>query len=227
MLGAEHPATLVSANNLAGYLSGQGKYAEAEQMLHAALASLQRVLGPTHLITLTAARGLEYVPRHAADQFSPPAAAGTARPLPAGTRVLVQRLVAKPEHNGKRARVLSFVARAGRYAVALDDGKELSLKAECLGRAGCAAAGCASEEAGSVCARWEVARYCSRECQRSDWKVHNFEARVHGSACGSELAASSDSWKVGTVRSHPRHGTWQASEHERRPPQPSGSPCGG
>jgi hypothetical protein len=61
-----------------------------------------------------------------------PAASGAARLLPAGTRVLVQRLVAKPEHNGKWARVLSYDARTGRYAVALDDGKELSLKAERL-----------------------------------------------------------------------------------------------
>jgi hypothetical protein len=101
-----------------------------------------------------------------------PATAGTACPLPAGTPVLVQRLVAKPEHNGKRARVLSFDARTGRYAVALDDGKELSLKAECVARAGCAAAGCASEEASSVCSRCQAARYCSRECQRTDWKAH-------------------------------------------------------
>ena len=100
------------------------------------------------------------------------AAAGTARLLPAGTRVLVQRLVAKPEHNGKRARVVSFDARTGRYAVALDDGKELSLKAECVARNGCAAAGCASEEASSVCSRCHAVRYCSRECQRTDWKAH-------------------------------------------------------
>ncbi len=101
-----------------------------------------------------------------------PAATGAARLLPAGTRVLVQRLVAKPEHNGKRARVVSFDARTGRYAVSLDDGKELSLKAECVARAGCAAAGCASAEASSVCARCEAVRYCSRECQRTDWKAH-------------------------------------------------------
>jgi hypothetical protein len=101
-----------------------------------------------------------------------PAATGAARPLPAGTRVLVQRLVAKPEHNGKRARVLSFNERTGRYAVALDDGKELSLKAECMAKAGCAAAGCASEEASSVCGRCEAVRYCSRSCQRTDWKAH-------------------------------------------------------
>jgi hypothetical protein len=92
--------------------------------------------------------------------------------LPAGTRVLVQRLVAKPEHNGKRARVVSFDALTGRYAVALDDGKELSLKAECVAKTGCAAAGCASEEASSVCGRCEAVRYCSRECQRADWKAH-------------------------------------------------------
>jgi hypothetical protein len=49
--------------------------------------------------------------------------------------VVVQRLVAKPEHNGKRARVLSFDARTGRYAVALDDGKKLLLKVECVVRA--------------------------------------------------------------------------------------------
>jgi hypothetical protein len=58
--------------------------------------------------------------------------------------MLVQRLVPKPEHNGKRACVLSVDAHTGRYAVALDDGKELLLKAECVARAGCAAAGCAS-----------------------------------------------------------------------------------
>jgi uncharacterized protein YjhX (UPF0386 family) len=101
-----------------------------------------------------------------------PAAAGAAHPLPDGTRVVVQRLVAKPEHNGKRARVLSFDARTGRYAVVLDDGKELSLKVECVARAGCAAAGCASEEASSVCSRCQAVRYCSRECQLADWKAH-------------------------------------------------------
>ena len=89
-------------------------------------------------------------------------AAGAAIQLPAGTRVLVQRLVAKPEHNGKRARVVSFDARSGRYRVALDDGRELSLKAECVARVGCAAAGCVSEEASSVCSRCQAVRYCSR-----------------------------------------------------------------
>jgi hypothetical protein len=176
VLGAEHPHTLASANNLATSLSDQGKHADAERMLLAALASCQRVLGPAHPNTLHTASNLEDV--RAASRATPPtnaaapAAAGAARPLPADTRVLVQRLVAKPEHNGKRARVLAFDARTGRYAVALDDGKELSLKAECVARAGCAAAGCASAEASSVCSRCQAVRYCSRECQRTDWKAH-------------------------------------------------------
>ena len=172
----EHPCTLTSAKNLAISLSTQGKYAEAERMLLAALTSLKRVLGPAHPDTLAAARSLKEVPARmratSPTNTAAPAAAGTAHPLPAGTRVLVQRLVAKPEHNGKRARVVSFDARTGRYAVALDDGKELSLKVECVTKAGCAAAGCASEEASSVCARCQAVRYCSRECQRADWKAH-------------------------------------------------------
>jgi hypothetical protein len=177
VLGAEHPDTLMSANNLALSLPyAGGKFAEAERMLHDVLASRRRVLGPAHPYTLQTASSLEGV--RAAIRATPPtnaaapAAAPAVRLLPAGTRVLVQRLVAKPEHNGKRARVVSFDARTGRYAVALDDGKELSLKAECVARAGCAAAGCASEEASSVCSRCEAVRYCSRECQRTDWKAH-------------------------------------------------------
>ncbi len=48
-----------------------------------------------------------------------------------GTDVLVQGLVTNPEqHNGKHGHVLSFNEGRGRYAVALDDGKTLSLKAE-------------------------------------------------------------------------------------------------
>ena len=145
-------------------------------MLLATLASLQRVLGPAHPNTLQIASNLKDVrvriratpPTNAAA----PAAAGAARPLPDGTRVLVHRLVAKPELNGKRARVLSFDARTGRYAVSLEDGKELSLKAECVARAGCASASCVSEEASSVCSRCAAVRYCSRECQRTDWKAH-------------------------------------------------------
>jgi hypothetical protein len=68
----------------------------------------------------------------------------------------VQRLVAKPEYNGMRPRVLSFDEGKGRYRVALDDGKELSLKGE-WHRRGAQRRG-ASEEASSVCGRCEAVR---------------------------------------------------------------------
>ena len=135
--GAEHPGTLTTAANLASSLAHQGKYAEAEPMLQAGLASCQRALGPAHPQTLKTASSLAHVrARIFASNPLTNAPAPTAPPLPTGTRVLVQRLVAKPEHNGKRARVLSFDARTGRYAVSLDDGKALSLKAECVARIG-------------------------------------------------------------------------------------------
>jgi hypothetical protein len=61
-----------------------------------------------------------------------PAAArnAAAPPLPAGTGVLVQRLVAKPGHSSKRARVASFDAYSAHYCMVL------SLKAECLAPSG-------------------------------------------------------------------------------------------
>ncbi len=182
VLGAEHPRALTSASNQAATWLGpsQSKASMPRPSRCCMLRlHLQRVLGAAHPDTLAAADNLKHV--RAGIRATPAtnaaalAAAGVARLLPAGTHVLAQppqRLFAKPEHNGKRARVVSFDARTGRYAVALEDGKELSLKAECMARAGCAAAGCASEEASSVCSRCQAVRYCSRKCQRTDWKAH-------------------------------------------------------
>ena len=149
VLGAEHPGTLKAANNLATTLSRQGRHAKAKKILQAAVATCERALGPTHLTTLQYVSNLESVLAWAQiraklpTKAAAPVAAGSARPLAAGTRVIVQRLVTKPEHNSKRARVLAFDARSERYVVVLDNGKELSLKPECVASAQCAR--CASE----------------------------------------------------------------------------------
>ncbi len=176
VLGPEHPHSQTVAYCLAISLFNQCKYAEAQPLCEATHEVQRRVLGPAHPDTLSTASLLDEMRSHLRAALPATAAGnaarGAANQLPAGSRVLVQRLVTKPEHNGKRARVLSFDARSGRYCVALDDGRELSLKAECVTQAGCAAAGCASEEASSVCARCQAVRYCSRECQRADWRAH-------------------------------------------------------
>jgi hypothetical protein len=61
VLGEEHPSTLTSAGNLAASLAGQGKHAQAEEMLRAALAARRRVLGSAHPATLATAKDLESV----------------------------------------------------------------------------------------------------------------------------------------------------------------------
>ena len=57
-LGAEHLATLGSANNLASALNSQGKYAEAEKRHRELLAIRLRVLGAEHPDTLTSRSNL-------------------------------------------------------------------------------------------------------------------------------------------------------------------------
>jgi tetratricopeptide (TPR) repeat protein len=176
VLGAEHPDTLRSTQYLAETLIAFHKFAEAEELFQQALANSRSMLGSEHPDTLERAERLRDVRRLRAKQESRAKGAAKIRTrcalLPAGTRVLVQHLVAKPEYNGKVASVLSYDRRSEKYTVVLDNGKELLLKAEHVARAGCAAVGCTSQEASSVCGRCQAVRYCSRECQSAHWKAH-------------------------------------------------------
>ncbi|AUB83301.1 CHAT domain-containing tetratricopeptide repeat protein [Candidatus Thiodictyon syntrophicum] len=58
VLGAEHPDTLASVNNLAGLYYSQGRYGEAEPLLRRALEARERVLGPNHPDTLSSVNNL-------------------------------------------------------------------------------------------------------------------------------------------------------------------------
>ncbi len=60
VLGEEHwhPETLMTANNLATSLLGQGKYADAERINREVLRGRRRVLGEEHPDTLTSASNL-------------------------------------------------------------------------------------------------------------------------------------------------------------------------
>ena len=48
LLGADHPDTARSLNNLAGLYRAQGRYAEAAPMLMEAVEIMERVLGAEH-----------------------------------------------------------------------------------------------------------------------------------------------------------------------------------
>jgi type II secretory pathway component PulJ len=58
VLGAEHPHTLNTANNLAASLKRQGKYDEPEKMQREVLTVRKGVLGADHPDTLTTADNL-------------------------------------------------------------------------------------------------------------------------------------------------------------------------
>ena len=57
-LGADHPDTIATVNNLATCLSAQGKRAEAEPMFRQALAAFTRVLGADHPNTIATVNNL-------------------------------------------------------------------------------------------------------------------------------------------------------------------------
>jgi hypothetical protein len=58
MLGAEHPDTLISMNNLAATLGAQGNYVGARMLQEEALTVRRRVLGAEHPATLTSMNNL-------------------------------------------------------------------------------------------------------------------------------------------------------------------------
>ncbi|KAK5202667.1 hypothetical protein LTR41_011588 [Exophiala xenobiotica] len=61
VLGEEHPETLTSMNNLAGALSSQGEYEEAEEMHRKTLQLSRKVLGDDHPSMMVSVHNLAYV----------------------------------------------------------------------------------------------------------------------------------------------------------------------
>ena len=59
MLGADHPDTLTSRNNLAAAYESAGRLEEAIPLLERTLADAERVLGADHPQTLTSRNNLE------------------------------------------------------------------------------------------------------------------------------------------------------------------------
>ena len=58
LLGPNHADTLMTINNLAGFLKDQGKLEEAKKLYERALPGFERLLGPNHADTLTTVKNL-------------------------------------------------------------------------------------------------------------------------------------------------------------------------
>jgi tetratricopeptide (TPR) repeat protein len=61
VLGADHPDTALSLNNLGGLLQGMGDYAEARPYYERALAINEAVLGADHPATAVSLNNLGYL----------------------------------------------------------------------------------------------------------------------------------------------------------------------
>jgi len=122
-LGPDHPGVLSMRTGLATMLAGQNKRDEASAIAASALAVSRRVLGPDHPETTRIAGAANYI-----DVAFRPVYDG---PMAAGTRVTVRWLRSAQQHNGAHGTVLSR-ATSGRYAVQIDGGARVLLRAECV-----------------------------------------------------------------------------------------------
>ena len=112
--------------DIASLLSRQGNHDAAIAMLRPALIVLENVQ-PYSQETAGAQQNLKLIlglrQRDEAERLTH---------LPVGTRVRVNGLISRSEWNGRGGTVLNFDAAKARYGVRLDDGKEASLKTECI-----------------------------------------------------------------------------------------------
>ena len=115
---------ICSQINIALLLSEQGSYDAAIAMFQPALVVLEKVQ-PYSQKTAQAKHNLIVALRRRDE-------AQQLTSMPVGTRVRVHGLISRPEWNGREGTVLHFDAAKARYGMRLNDGKEVSLKAECI-----------------------------------------------------------------------------------------------
>ena len=111
--------------------------------------------------------------------------------LHVGTRVVLQKLVSRPELNGQEGRILGRDLSTGRYAVDVG-GIQMKLKVECIARVThmsetqvtdlCAACRGPVGDTGLGCGRCAT-RYCDPECFRTHQAYHQVVCGSTNSTC--------------------------------------------
>ena len=107
--------------------------------------------------------------------------------------VLARGLVTREDLNGQQGRVKSWDPSRGRFAVEFPSGESAWVKPENLERVPNGSSGkcceVCSKPGKKSCARCELVRYCSRDCQKLHWREHKPNCRA---PVGPEALASAD-----------------------------------
>ena len=111
VLGAEHPQTLTSLNNLAALYHTQGRYADAEPLDRRVLETSERVLGAEHPQTLTSLNNLAFL-------YDSQGRYGEAEPLYSRALAARERVLGAehPQTLGSLNNLAELYQAQGRYA---------------------------------------------------------------------------------------------------------------
>ena len=188
ILGAEHPETLTTKSNLADCVQWCGELARAEQLHREVLASRRRALGDAHCDTLASGMLLcgALIARHKGEEaegvIRAVIAIVDARTEMPNDKAAAHSLLAIAMSNQRkyieaRDRIASVVRMcASAYGdddVHTREARELASHMQLVAR-DTTCVRC-DEPARSACAHCKRSLYCSRACQRADWREHKPE----------------------------------------------------
>ena len=190
ILGAEHPETLTSKSNLADCVQWCGDYERAERIHREVLASRRRALGDAHCDTLASGMLLcgVLIARHKGEEAeaviraviaSQDASAGMPNDRAAAHSLLAIAMSNQRKYAEARVRITSVVrmceAAYGHDDAHTREARELERHMECVARETTCVL--CDEPARSACAQCKRSLYCSRACQRADWREHKPECK--------------------------------------------------
>lgn len=186
ILGAEHPETLTSKSNLADCAQWCGDYERAERLHREVLRSRRLALGEDHCDTLASGMLLcgALIARHKGEEAEGvirAVIAGQARASPndkaAAHSLLAIAMSNQRKYAEARERIASVVrmceAAYGHDDVHALEARELARHMQQVARETTCVR--CEQPAKCACAKCKKSLYCSRACQRADWRAHKPE----------------------------------------------------
>jgi tetratricopeptide (TPR) repeat protein len=191
ILGAQHPETLTSKSNLADCVQWCGDYELAERLHREVLDARRAALGDVHCDTIASAMLLTgvLIARHKGEEAETviraaiavlEASAEMPNDKAAAHSLLAIAMSNQRKYTEAHERILRVVrmcaAAYGEDDVHTREARELVKHMECVAlQATCVRC---DAPARSACAQCMKTLYCSRACQRADWREHKPECNV-------------------------------------------------